>query len=256
MKTRKQMKVAEIVPVSCLKKTENNHYHMCLSHLVLQSETYASFYRRMSDEGKYVLMDNGAAEGCQLNNEELIEAYDIVNPTEIVLPDCLLDGTETIQRTEDFLNKYNVPYKTMFVPQGKNLHEWVSCCAEAASKRWFRNISSIGVSKFLSMTTNDENIRFLAAMCSQSISNKEIHLLGCHEGPGHMAKIYNLVDLVRGCDSAFAYIASQHKEPVQMNKRPEGEIDFLYGVDATGRLTEEMKRFEKIAGVIDNTKEW
>ena len=65
MVMRKSKKIAHIVPVKCLEKTANNQYHMCLAHLVKESEEYASFYRRMSDEGKFVLMDNGVAESLE-----------------------------------------------------------------------------------------------------------------------------------------------------------------------------------------------
>ena len=71
----KDFKVAQIVPVPHLPQIENNHYHMCLAHLVKESEGYTEFYRRMSDEGKFVLMDNGAAEGSQLATYELLEMY-------------------------------------------------------------------------------------------------------------------------------------------------------------------------------------
>ena len=36
----KEMKIAQIVPKTCLELTANNQYHMCLAHLALADKTY------------------------------------------------------------------------------------------------------------------------------------------------------------------------------------------------------------------------
>ena len=69
----KEFKIAQIVPVPHLEQIKDNHYHMCLAHLVGQNAKYSEFYRCMSDADKFVLMDNGAAEGAQLPVGKLLE---------------------------------------------------------------------------------------------------------------------------------------------------------------------------------------
>lgn len=262
MEAMKDFKVAQIVPVSCLDMIEQNHYHMCLAHLVLQDEKYAAFYRRMSDEGKFVLMDNGAAEDSQLSFNDLLHAYDIIHPTEIVVPDTLCDMDSTLAKLDMFIEKYsNLPYRFMAVPQGKTFDQWCVCAAEILrrNQKWHR-ISSIGVSKFLNIVTNDCMVRMGAAnyvyeVCDGMFGgNTEIHLLGCHEGPGIVKEIQLEVPTVRGCDSAFAYIATQAGDTIGVNSvRPAGEINFLEG-DRYEHLRENMAAFERAAGVEDNRR--
>lgn len=258
---KKEIKIAEIVPVSSLEKTKDNQYHMCLAHLVQQSDEYAKFYRRMSNEGKYVLIDNGAAEGSQLDIINLMYCYEKINPAEIVLPDTLCDSISTLEKS---LSAYNllsmsgfIPrYKVMFVPQGKTFGEWKECAMTALNKM---AIDTIGVSKFLEMETGDNNIRldavrFLEDWMQENNKEFEIHLLGCSEGPEKVRLASEVSDYVRGCDSAFAYICTQAGVMIdEKTKRPVGEIDFINGTSYDG-LEENMKNFEKAVGVDDNTE--
>ena len=252
----KNLKIAEIVPVSCLNETESNQYHMCLAHLVggsdLQSRLYTSFFKRMSDEGKYVLMDNGAAENSQLDFDSLLKMYELINPTEIVLPDVLCDKNETIIRTNKFYLKYKdqiSKYKLMVVPQGKSFDEWCECVEDLLK---CIPATTIGVSKFLEMTTGDRTIRTRACEFLRQY-DVEIHLLGCSEGTKTIKEARAANDKVRGCDSAFTYIcAKAGVQSINVNTtRPEGDIDFLNDpiIVVLNRL---MKEFEFSAGVSYN----
>lgn len=263
----KDFKVAEIVPVAQLEDIASNHYHMCLAHLVAQSYNnknamkYAEFYRRMSGAGKYVLMDNGAAENGQLGFNDLVRQFDKIQPTEIVIPDTLNDANDTLAKMFDWLKLIEVPCKQMAVPQGKDFEEWKACAYIMMQER---RINTIGISKFLNIATGDETIRHQAVQYLDEIADKlgrndiEYHLLGCDEGPGIVGGIQSISKRVRGCDSAFAYIAT--KAGVDVNnetKRPKGYIDFLND----GRISEFIPNsyaFEGICGVKSNAngKEW
>lgn len=259
----KSHKIAHIVPVSCLEKTANNQYHMCLAHLVKQSKEYASFYRRMSDEGKFVLMDNGVAEGAQLSVSELVECYDAVHPTEVVLPDTLLDANDTLVKSATALvdiNKYydgKAPFTFMAVPQGADMAIWIKCMKEMLT---WPGVNSIGVPKALFNITGNKWARYRAveAVCDRlkSInysSVKEIHLLGCSESTDVIRKIFDRFDFVRGCDSAFVYLMSQSGwyGGTGEVERPEGEIDFLNGRDYDS-LEANMDYFNHMVGVTSN----
>ena len=259
MQVFKDFKIAQIVPVSCLPEIANNHYHMCLAHLVAQSDEYANFYKMMSERGKFVLMDNGAAEGSQLTTPELLAMYDRINPTEIVIPDTLCDKNSTLAKAEAFVSAHSdLPYRFMAVPQGRDINEWCMCAAELLQR--YPRINSIGISKFLNITTKDPYIRFTAANYIMELSERlrhpvEVHLLGCDEGPSIVREIQMEVPNVRGCDSAFAYIATQAGVKIAPEaQRPEGEIDFLDGSRLDG-LADNMHRFEDAAGVADNAND-
>lgn len=249
----KNLKVAEIVPVSCLEETSANQYHMCLAHLVsgsdIRSTLYRSFFKCRVKEGKYVLMDNGAAENSQLDFDGLLEAYELVHPTEIILPDVLCDGKATIERTCGFYDRFSnhiSDYNLMVVPQGNNFDEWCECARELLYEI---PATTVGVSKFLEMITNDNTIRVKACEFLKQY-DVEIHLLGCSEGPKIIKEARVVNDKVRGCDSAFTYIcAKAGLESINIDTtRPEGEIDFLNDPVIT-TLNRMMRDFEFSAGV-------
>lgn len=257
---QKQPKVAEIVPLSCLPLTVDNQYHMCLAHLVQQSDAYTAFYRKMSDMGKFVLMDNGAAEDAQLDFDQLIAMYRKINPTEIVLPDVLRDRKATIEKSSAFIKELNnrgeLPkYTFMFVPQGRTFDEW-RLCMDYMLDLHRGMISSIGVSKFLDMlSTTEVNVREKAVAYIEekkirdNIPGLEIHLLGCSEGAATIRSIFSKHPSVRGVDSAIGYLYAQNKQlPSFECGRPEGEIDFLEGKEPEA-LSSYLKIFEQLTGV-------
>lgn len=252
----KSLKIAEIVPVSCLEYIEDNQYHMCLAHLVMSEEEnakyYTSFYKCMADEGKYVLMDNGAAEGSQLSFEDLIEAYKRIRPTEIVLPDELCDAEKTVEKTLAFYSRFKHEirgYKIMVVPQGKTFDEWCKCAIKLMTSV---PVDTIGVSKFLEMETGEKNIRVRACEFLKDY-DVEIHLLGCSEGPSIVKKAREVNEKVRGCDSAFVYIYSKTRsDHINLNTtRPKGDIDFLFD-SKNDDLPGLMAEFETSIGVENN----
>lgn len=222
------MYIAEIVPVNFLHLTENHTFHMCLAHLVLKNDEYASFYRRMSHEGKYVIMDNGACEGESLSDEELFEAYDRVNPSEVILPDILKDAEGTINRSCVFYNNNqgklsSKGYNIMIVPQGTDLRSWISC-AEKMNREIPHNC--IGIPKWLG-SIRPAN-RVAAALYAQDLED-QIHLLGCSEPPMVIQMCGILCEKVRSCDSAFAYLCckARYDHIHGLTQRPDEKIDFL-----------------------------
>ena len=270
MKTKKSFKVAHIVPISCLEETANNQYHMCLAQLVKQSNEYAEFYKRMSAEGKYVLMDNGAAEGCQSSLDDFIRCCEFVKPTEIVLPDTLQKKNKTLRST---LLAYNylqqkfseeIPYKVMAVVQGKGIDKSLECIKQYRSlaENKMLRIDTLGIPKVLVTYTDDENARarLLELAASDIIAlGCEVHLLGCNESTETIRKIHryygsdmSYLGFVRGIDSAFAYLGSQADVLIDEGaKRPKGSIDFLRG-KSYKTLANNMDGFNEAVGVADN----
>lgn len=260
---KKNFKVAHIVPVNCLEKTATNQYHMCLAHLVKESDEYAAFYKRMVDEGNYVMMDNGAAEDSQLSIEELVKCYKKVNPTEIILPDTLLDRDGTIDKVRDsyqyLMNEFdgNIPYKIMVVAQGRYTNDVLNCIIDIKGLIFGEGmkIDTIGISKFLPMHTGNKYDRASLLMTAKNDIESmgcEVHLLGCDESTDVIRIIRENCKCVRGVDSAFTYLCSQAGVLIDGDaSRPSGEIDFIGGKDYDS-LVDNMKRFNKAVGVTDN----
>lgn len=256
-------RIAHIVPVPHLEQTKSNSYHMCLAHLVAQDQIYRNFYARMALKGKYVLLDNGCAENAQLGVDGLIAAAEVIHPTELVLPDTLYDGESTFKKSADALkrfdNELSFKVKYMAVPQGRTIDQWL----ESAKQLLTLPISTIGVSKFLPIITKDPNSRVKAVTLlsryleENQFKHIEMHLLGCDEGPAKMQEIFILSPFVRGCDSAFAFIAAQAGEAITKDSlRPEGEIDFLHGQVDDEVLAVAMENFNLVAGVRENDGIW
>ena len=259
----KDFRIAQIVPVEQLNDIKDNQYHMCLAHLIGkegQKKKYTEFYKKLAEqEDVYVLMDNGAAENSQLDFEELVAMYNYIEPNEIVVPDTLCDADDSLKKLDRFIRKYSfLPYKMMAVPQGRNLDEWTYCLKKMLCNG---RIHSIGVSKFLNIKTGDKRIRYkalqianrlTAEMCREDI---EVHLLGCDEGPTIVGEIAMTFPIVRGCDSAYAYIATKAGKQITKNfKRPEEiAIDFLDD-PMYNNYMENAKALEQLAGVTDNGK--
>lgn len=256
----KEFRVAHIVPVSHLSDTVDNQYHMCLAHLVKESDEYAAHFARVAAGGKFVLMDNGAAEGAQLRPEALFEMYEEVGPTEIVLPDTLFEPASTIQKSRAFLQMMQdrgAGYRTMAVPQGRTLAEWAACARIFVKDT---RINAIGISKFLNVATRDRYVRFKACGILDDLIREynrtddlEVHLLGCDEGPLIVKMCHEAYPFVRGCDSAFAYLQAQAGKRMTLRDdgRPDGTIDFLGGwhLPMFGNYE---RNFNEFAGVKNN----
>lgn len=256
----KKMKFAHIVPVGSLDVIRDKQYHMCLAHLVKENEKYRQFYfEKAMSKGHFVLMDNGAAEGSQLSNEELLECYSWIMPDEIVLPDTLCDKDDTIRKMYEainfFVHKNKVGYRLMAVPQGANLEEWKQCAEEMVKNPY---INSIGVSKFLQMATKDDCVRYHAVQFISKMIEKykrydiEVHLLGCSEPLRFVNLIAKTFPFVRGCDSALGYLYAQAgQHPFADTERPAGEIDFIGG-KGFSTLDNTLAEIELSLDIFDN----
>ncbi len=125
------MRLAFIVPIPHLEDFEDvSNFHLCLAHL-FRHEEYFDFYKRAIDRGDYVILDNGAFEGEAVNSERLLELVERLMPAEVVAPDVLGNGEETVEKTKQFLSLMPSPLKkrvrVMGVVQGETPKEWTNC---------------------------------------------------------------------------------------------------------------------------------
>lgn len=256
---RKSFKLAHIVPVGSLGKLDGKQYLMCLAHLVKQSDEYAGYYANAaSDRGRFVLMDNGAAEGSQLSNEELLECYLKVRPDELVLPDTLCDTDDTLAKfgpALDYFTAHNLPCRFMAVPQGKTLDDWVRCAEVMVQDP---RVNTIGVSKFLQSSVGMDTTRVDALVALERLIKEhrryglEVHMLGYNERPWLVGAFRRVCSFVRGCDTAYGYLCAKAGVEVHATTdRPNRTIDFLGGKDYDG-LSATLLDFEIACGVYNN----
>lgn len=220
-------KVSHIVSSDLLETIDGRDFYMCLANIASKDENYCNFYAEQVKRGAFVLLDNGAAEHDQMTLDIMWSVIEKINPTEVILNDCLTDGAETIRTSLESLEFYKqkgYQGQFMFVPQGKTFEEW-KLCYDLMKKE---NISTIGVSKFVTSCWNDSVARY---NCCEYIASKQdvlpVHLLGCHENINEVKEISDSFSNIRSNDTAIAYIYALADKKIQDGDRPKGEINFI-----------------------------
>ena len=100
------MQLALIPPHKYLKTYQDeSDLFMCLAPF-LEDPAYFEFFVQKAREGKYVIMDNGAAEGKLLTGKEQMQWALALKPHEVIAPDYLHDGQKTRGATEQFLDEH------------------------------------------------------------------------------------------------------------------------------------------------------
>lgn len=145
------MKTAIISPIPCLKQyaTQGDGYHLILASLVQKSREYRDFYADRRQQGDFVILDNDAHEsGVGQSANSLVALVHDLHPSEIVLPDRLFMGDDTIENSKATMNLLlrecgNDMPRTMGVPQGRTFEEWFDCARDLLKL----GVDTIGISK-------------------------------------------------------------------------------------------------------------
>lgn len=124
------MDVALNPPLAHLKLADRGKIFFALSHYVIECPYYARFYKRRSDMGKLVIIDNGTYErSLPLSPDKLIEAAKAIRAKEIIAPDVLRNPALTLELTRSFLSLLSDSERKWFhvmgVPQGRNRRDWI-----------------------------------------------------------------------------------------------------------------------------------
>ena len=260
------MKVATILPTRLLEHLDpKDDYHMCLFQEMQREADYFDFYKSQIEQGKFVIMDNGAAEGVNPGHEELAEVIEMVQPSEIVLPDIVNNKLETVKRSRAayayFMSKgYHETMNFMAVPQGETFAEWLACMKIFMRQEF---VTTIGVSKFVtpqyqSIMGGGTNVRLECVDAILTQAEKlnrsiDIHLLGCWSDPTEIGEIAkNFGDKVRGTDSAIAYVYTRNGKNYKPGlRRPDNaEIEFdretIVDDDMITLLHKNMRRYIEV----------
>lgn len=210
------MKTALITPVPHLvglADLPGDHYHLVLSHIALRSEEYARFYRSLPPE-HFVILDNSAHErGRGDPTPDLIEAWSRVMADEIVLPDRLFFGGDTVQRSRQALDvlqgRLPAGCRYMVVPQGRRLEEWEVCLDQLLDL----NPDTVGISKDYEVW--DGGLPGLVELVQSRLETLDrevlIHLLGWGRKPLQVRQIARTLPKgIRGIDTAKPIIYAAH----------------------------------------------
>lgn len=135
------MRIANITPPALLQQTlsAEERYHLVLVSQVLGSPEYLAFYQQRLAQGDFVILDNDAFEnqGVATPIERLIEAAQLLKPSEIVLPDNFTADAETnvllaMESISALANAdLDMPY--MAVPHGTSWRDYLQCVNHMAS---------------------------------------------------------------------------------------------------------------------------
>lgn len=257
------MKAATILPQNLLHLVHGQDYHLCLAHLINKPgmELYTDFYKGIgADESKYLIMDNGLIEGDPRPISELISKAIELNADELVLPDVFTNGPATITAVADALeyvnehmtqHQYHKPLKFMAVAQGRTIDEWVDCALTLIDL----GVDVIGVPKVLcSIAGPNGRLKALSRLCDKAPRlDVEFHLLGCWDTPLEVLAVEKAaqagdIPLVRGTDSAIAYVYSRNNVKITDQTRPESNpIDFAKGTASILLLAENIKEWVSCA---------
>lgn len=182
-----------IAPTAFLSFTRKSYTHLVLAHLVDEDPTYAAFYKALSAEGDFIMMDNSAYElKVPYAPEKLIELAEKCGAHVVVLPDYPFQPADvTIEAAIKFIPQFKAAgVGTFFVPQSQtgNLEDWIKGYEWAAANP---DIDVIGMS-ILGVPNALSNIdpAYARVVMSQLLLDRGIfardkhhHYLGLNSGP-------------------------------------------------------------------------
>lgn len=198
------MKLAIIQPTSTLGSIGAwNDYHLCLAQQVLKDSDYTKFYRDLKQRGDFIILDNGKAEGVSLTDQELLEAVNRLNPSIVVAPDVIGQGTESLEVTLDFLDWMDTrsSVAVMGIPHLEDqripsFYENLKILDEDS------RISMIGISKYAvpEGMSRSQLVEGIETMRSP------IHLLGLSQMDGVLEPLMYDALPIMGIDSSHYYL--------------------------------------------------
>lgn len=119
--------ISHEVPLALLEESKKfNDYHYCLPHL-LENEVYYKFFKEASDNGEFIIMDNGLFEGVSHTVEDLIEKINDIKPNIFITPDAWNDPKLTYKNAQKWVSYYaeQIPESVnlMAVVQAKSVND-------------------------------------------------------------------------------------------------------------------------------------
>ena len=79
--------------------------YFCLAQLYVKYKSYRKFFLDRKKEGRFITLDNGAAERSLVTEEVLLNVVKELQPNEVIAPDILFNKEKTILSLENFIFK-------------------------------------------------------------------------------------------------------------------------------------------------------
>lgn len=139
-----------ISPLSDLRPMELGDRIFALAHLWIQSTEYRDFIlQQKNQKGKFITLDNSAAERSLVTEDVLIDICKVLMPNEVIAPDILFDKEQTIESAIAFRSRMQQEgllddIDIFFCPQGATKQDWIEAYKWGVQQPW---IDVIGLSK-------------------------------------------------------------------------------------------------------------
>lgn len=202
-----RMKIAFIEPLAHMAKYGISDMHMILPEMI-HNPSYTKHFQNVQG---YKILDNGAAEGVDPDQDtwaKLLDTANVLKVDEIVVPDVMGDGLATQVRALAFdrwlqaeLSLRPNTFNYMGVAQGDTSHEVLSCIQTLAS---IDSITTLGMPRILTEQNHMTRLNLIDAIWPKVRHQfpKGIHCLG---GSSWKFEPLLLADLgsVRSIDTSF-----------------------------------------------------
>ena len=235
------MEIAFISPIDDLGYDYTN-YHMALTHLVLKYPDYADHYKKLAENGSFVILDNSLIElGEAASLEKVLEAAAIINPSEIVLTDVYKKGDETINSVDNDLivlkrNPEKYRFQLQAVCHGETEEIWKDTWNRLQQ---YNEINTIAIPK-----VTEHQFGSRTPLVKWAIENnendKQIHLLGCWSNIKEFQDYtIDMKKKIRGVDTSIVY----HCAIDNTETKPDWKIDLekTYKIDPLIMIKKQQK---------------
>ncbi len=189
------MNVALICPPHLLEKYgRTTKYHLILPHLS-RNQKYLGFHQSLSDDN-FIILDNGAAEGLEYGVKHLLTIAEDVGATEVVIPDTIKDGNDTLAKAQYFARYAKPEHQYMFVLQGNTVDEVMWCLKALDHGNMFSYVTTIGIPRHFYDIDPKFRVQLTEYMIEEHFNDKfYIHFLGASPW---MREIVLLAEMTRG----------------------------------------------------------
>ena len=239
------MRVAILAPWNLLQYSALSNYHLTLLHLYKIKE-YKEFYLERARQGDFITLDNGANEGVDIDDADLVDAAIEYEVSEVVAPDQPRDGEESTERTLAFLSQYKPTLVarnilTMGCPHGQSRRQWLHNVRLIAPL-----VTTLGVSKKVEEIDHGDLQRPELVELVIDMSPK-IHLLGADSTYWWIKRYdhwYNQLRGVRSVDTQKLVAAGLQDVPLdQMTTKAEvGSFDLSKAALVTAEHQDDIIR--------------
>lgn len=204
------MKLALIPPRGWERWAMHSHFHLALAQ-VSNNKFYDQVYKEASERDDYIVVDNGAAEGTPVGDYKLFSMASRWRANEVVLPDEIRNGEETVRRVMQFERNIDDSayvfdqFDYMAVAQGVTTDEVKKCIQSLAHLSYVR---TIGIPRHLITTMQRRFVRLdLATWIEREFPKRfQIHFLGTNPSvPSEILRAVKETPFVRSVDTSMPF---------------------------------------------------